>query len=255
MKIAAWNVNSIRARLQHVTSWLDAVKPDILLLQEIKCETNDFPVFEFSALGYKSHVFGQKSYNGVAILSLHDISSPVDGLPSFSDDANARYIEAVINNVTIASVYAPNGNPIGSDKFTYKLKWLDAFYKHAQMLRKKETPVIFGGDFNVVPTELDVFDTGYLKDDALYHTDTRKQYHRLINNGYTDIFRALHTDEKAYTFWDYTGGAWAQNRGIRLDYFFLSPPAVDIVKSCTVDSSPRSKDKASDHVPIILEIK
>jgi len=254
MKIASWNVNSIRARIQNVLSWIAKENPDVLLLQEIKCENNDFPYLEFSSLGYKCHALGQKSYNGVAILSRYDIEDPVDGLPTFSDDPNARYIDVIINNMIIASVYAPNGNPIGTEKFDYKLKWTEAFLKRAKHLLNKNIPVIFGGDFNVVPTSLDVCDLNYLAHDAVRHEEVIKQYRKLTNNGYTDIFRALNPNAKEFTFWDYKGNAWGSNKGIRLDYFFLSSFAVDITESCYIDKSVRALEKASDHVPIVLEI-
>lgn len=254
MRIATWNVNSIRARLPNVLAWLNEANPDVLLMQEIKCETDLFPAMEFKAAGYNVHAFGQKAYNGVALASLHKIEDVQEGLPNFKEDVLARYVEATVKSIRVASIYAPNGNPVGTEKFTYKLDWLTRFKKHAAKLLREETLVVLGGDFNVIQTELDVYDPKGWEEDALYHPKTRAAFRDVLNLGYTEIFRALHPDERAYSFWDYQGGAWQQDKGLRLDHFLLSPEAVDRTKKCIIDRAARGKDKASDHTPVVIDI-
>jgi exodeoxyribonuclease-3 len=254
MRIATWNVNSIRARLTNVLEWLNDAKPDVLLMQEIKCETNLFPFLEFKAAGYDVHALGQKSYNGVAIASLHPIEDVKEGLPEIETDTQARYLEATIRGLRVASIYLPNGNPVGTEKYTYKIEWLSRLTQHAANLLRDESPVILGGDFNVIPTEQDVYDAKGWEQDALYLPQTRAAFREIIHLGYTEIFRALHPQEQAYSFWDYQGGAWQQDKGLRIDHFLLSPEAVDRVGGCTIDKAPRDKDKASDHTPVIVEL-
>ncbi len=254
MRIATWNVNSIRARLPNVIGWLGEAKPDVLLMQEIKCETDAFPAMEFKAARYNTYACGQKAYNGIALASLHKIEHIQEGLPNFKEDVQARYLEAVIKGVRVASIYVPNGNPIGTDKFAYKLDWLTSFKKHAAKLLRTEERVVLGGDFNVIQTELDVYDPKGWEEDALYHPKTRAAFRDILALGYTEIFRALHPDERAYSFWDYQGGAWQQDKGLRLDHFLLSPEAVDRTKKCFIDREARSKDKASDHAPVVIDM-
>jgi len=255
MRIATWNVNSVRARLPNVLEWLNDNKPDVLLMQEIKCETNAFPFMEFKAAGYDVHALGQKSYNGVAIASLHKLEGVCEGLPDSGDDTQARYVEATIQGIRVATLYLPNGNPVGTDKYTYKLEWMKRFKKHAAELLRDEIAVVLGGDYNVIPAEIDVHDPKAWEEDALYLPQSRAAFRDIIQLGYTEIFRALHPDEQAYSFWDYQGGAWSQDKGIRIDHFLLSPEAVDKVVNCKIDRTVRGKEKASDHVPVILEIK
>ncbi|MDE2029808.1 MAG: exodeoxyribonuclease III [Alphaproteobacteria bacterium] len=256
MKIATWNVNSIRARLPNVMAWLAEAKPDILLMQEIKCETDAFPAMDFKAAGYETHALGQKSYNGVAIASLHPIEAVHEGLPGDAKDEQARYVEVTIKGVRVASIYAPNGNPVGTEKYDYKLAWLARLKKHAAALLRDEKPVVLGGDYNVIPEPIDVHDPAAWEGDALYLPQTRAALRDILNLGYADIFRALHPHRKnAYTFWDYQGGAWPRDNGIRIDHFLLSPEAVDRVAGCTIDRAPRGEDKASDHTPVILELR
>jgi exodeoxyribonuclease-3 len=256
MKIATWNVNSIRARLSNVISWLQMTKPDVLLMQEIKCETNAFPVMEFTAAGYYMHAFGQKSYNGVAVASLHKIEDVHEGLPGDAADAQARYIEATIKGVRVASIYLPNGNPIGTEKYDYKLRWMARLKARAADLLKTEMPIILGGDYNIIPNDIDVHNPQDWLQDALFLPQSRAAWRDILQLGYTEIFRALNPQlSHAYSYWDYQGGAWQQDKGIRIDHFLLSPEAVDRASSCSIDREPRGLDKASDHTPVVLEIK
>jgi exodeoxyribonuclease-3 len=250
MKIATWNVNSVRARLPNVLAWLEATRPDVLLMQEIKVETEAFPSMEFQAAGYTVAAFGQKSYNGVAIASLHKIENIQENLPNFPDP-QSRYLEATIQNIRIASLYAPNGNPLGTEKFDYKLEWMKKLKAHATKLLENEIPVILGGDYNVLPTALDVYDPSGWEEDALYHPKTRAAYREILSQGYTEIFRALHPTEKAFSFWDYQGGSWPKNHGLRLDFFLMSPEAADRAQACEIIAPERAKEKASDHVPVL----
>jgi exodeoxyribonuclease III len=254
MRIATWNVNSVRARLPNVLDWLASAKPDVLLMQEIKCETNVFPLMDFKSAGYDVHAYGQKSYNGVAIASLHKIEDVIEGLPDPGEDVQSRYLEATIKGIRVASIYLPNGNPIGTDKYTYKLSWMDRLKKRAAELLKDEKPVVLGGDYNVIPTEIDVHNPEDWETDALYLPESRSALRDILSLGYTEIFRALNPEMRAYSFWDYQAGAWQQDKGIRIDHFLLSPEATDRAKSCVIDREPRGKDKASDHTPVIVEI-
>ena len=255
MKIASWNVNSVRARLTNIISWLEQTKPDVVLLQEIKCQTPDFPVFEFQSLGYECHVVGQKSYNGVALLSLHKVTNLITELPGDSADEQARYVQGTIKGVDIAGLYLPNGNPVTTEKFTYKLSWMDRLYAHIQDHLKTERPFILGGDYNVIPTEDDVYDIKGWEKDALHHPQTLAAYRRIIHLGMTEAFRTLHPNKIDYSFWDYQDGAWQRNLGLRIDHFLLSPEAADKIENCEIDREPRGQEKASDHTPIILKIR
>ena len=255
MRIASWNVNSVRARLGNVTGWLETARPDLLLLQEIKCQTDDFPRLEFEALGYQCLVSGQKSYNGVAILSRHKADAVIDHLPDNENDQQARYIEATIEGLRIASLYLPNGNPMGTEKYDYKLAWMGRLKKHIQTLLAQEMPFVLGGDFNVIPAPDDVYDPKAWESDALFHIRTRTVYRDILNLGLTEAYRSLHPNEKeSYTFWDYQAGAWQRNLGLRIDHFLLSPEAADRLQSCEIDRGPRALEKASDHTPIIVAI-
>lgn len=252
MRIATWNVNSIKARLPLVNEWLKTANPDVLLLQEIKCETEAFPRLEFEALGYKVTAVGQKTYNGVAILSRETPQNVLEHLPGDKEDMQARYIEATIQGIHIASVYLPNGNPIDTEKFDYKLDWMKRLKAHAQSLMRQENPFVLAGDFNVIPSPDDVVDPKGWEKDALYHPKTRAAYRDLIHLGLTDAFRALHPHQKhAYTFWDYQGGSWQRDNGLRIDHMLLSPEATDRLTSCFIDRTPRGQVKASDHTPVI----
>ena len=258
MKIATWNVNSIKARLPNVLEWLDDAQPDVALLQEIKTVDDGFPALEIEERGYNCAVHGQKSYNGVAILSKHPLEDVVCGLPGNTDDDQARYIEAWVDagdrGARVASIYLPNGNPAPGDKYDYKLRWMDCLAAHALDLLKSEEPVVLGGDYNVIPTDGDVHNPDAWADDALFRPETRAKFRTLLNLGYTEAWRSLHAETHVYSFWDYQGGAWQKDNGIRIDHLLLSPQAADRLTACEIDKGPRGKQKASDHTPVWCEI-
>jgi len=258
MKIATWNVNSIKARLPNVLEWLDDAQPDVALLQEIKTVDDGFPALEIEERGYNCAVHGQKSYNGVAILSKHPLEDVVRGLPGNTDDDQARYIEAWVDagdrGARVASIYLPNGNPAPGDKYDYKLRWMDCLAAHALDLLKSEEPVVLGGDYNVIPTDGDVHNPDAWADDALFRPETRAKFRTLLNLGYTEAWRSLHAETHVYSFWDYQGGAWQKDNGIRIDHLLLSPQAADRLTACEIDKGPRGKQKASDHTPVWCEI-
>ena len=250
MKIATFNVNSIRARLPRVLEWLESSQPDVACLQEIKCTDDIFPAMEFHGFGYKLSVHGQKTYNGVAILSKEEPSDVAAGLPGDDDDPQARYLEATIGGVRIASIYLPNGNPLGGEKFTYKLGWMERLYERAKTLLKSEMPVVLCGDFNVCPRDQDCYDPAAFADDALMQPESRAALRRIVHLGYMDAFRQLKPSGQDYTYWDYQRGAWPKDNGLRIDHFYLSPQAADRLQACEVERSERAKEKASDHTPI-----
>jgi exodeoxyribonuclease-3 len=251
MKIVSWNVNSIRARLENVIDWLKKEQPDVVLLQEIKCQNHDFPSEALEELGYNVAVHGQKTYHGVAILSKYPLEDVIKGLPTFQEDTQARYIEAVTNKIRVASLYVPNGNEVGSEKFAYKLTFLKHLRQHlAQNLLFEETSVI-GGDYNIAPTDEDVNDPKKWQEKILCSTSERKALRAILNLGYFDATRILHPDEKGpYSWWDYRSGSWATNDGLRIDLLLLSPQAVDRLTGSDVDRTPRGEEKASDHAPV-----
>jgi exodeoxyribonuclease III len=255
MRIATWNVNSIGARLPNVLEWVQAAQPDVLLLQELKCEDGKFPVMEFKAAGYESSVFGQKSWNGVAILSKYPMSDVKRSLPGDDGDAQSRYIEATINGLRVASIYLPNGNPVDSDKYPYKLAWFDRLIAHARSLLAQEMPVVLAGDYNIIPAPEDCHDPVAWANDALFRLESRRKFRAMLNLGYTDAFRVHNQEPHRYTFWDYQAASWQRNAGIRIDHFLLSPQAADLMVGCTIDPNPRGLEKASDHVPVIVEIR
>jgi len=259
MKIATWNVNSIKARLPNVLAWLDNAQPDVVLLQEIKTVDETFPALEIEERGYNCAVHGQKSYNGVAILSKHSLEDVMTGLPGNEDDEQARYIEAWVDaggddGVRVASIYLPNGNPVPGDKYDYKLRWMDYLASRAALLLTSEEPVVLGGDYNVIPADGDCYDPAAWADDALFLPQTRAKFRTLLNLGYTEAWRSLHIAENVYSFWDYQGGAWQKDNGIRIDHFLLSPQAADRLEACEIDPGPRGKQKASDHTPVWCEL-
>lgn len=263
MKIATYNVNSINARIDNLTSWLSKEQPDIVLLQEIKTEFNSFPFFDLQTLGYEIKILGQKSYNGVAILARNKIKVITENLPNF-EDTQARYLEAdcVIDGIEyrVASVYLPNGNaPYNSkdddSRYIYKLNWMGALYKRAKELLNLRKPVILGGDFNVILRDDDVYNPDEFKNDALFRVEVRKRLKALQYLGYYDAFRCLHPTKNGYTFWEYAGGALQNDMGMRIDYLWLSPQAADMLVSCEVDKSPRISTKPSDHTVLKAELK
>lgn len=255
VKIATWNVNSAKARLPNILGWLDRASPDVVLLQEIKCETASFPKGDFEAMGYNCAVVGQKSYNGVALLAKHPVEGVLDHLPGAPDDVQARYVEATVGGIRIASIYLPNGNPVGTEKYPYKLAWMERLRRHAQELLRTEQPFVLGGDYNIIPAAEDVYDPQAWETDALFRPESRARFRALLNLGLTEAFRALHPDERhAYTFWDYQAGRWPRDQGIRIDHFLLSPQAADRLVECRIDKGPRAQEKASDHTPVVLEL-
>lgn len=261
MKIASWNVNSIKIRLEHVKRFLSEQSPDVLLLQELK--GLDFPTTKVEELGYHSHAVTQKAYNGVAILSKHPITPVLDHLPQNDNEDNnneqARYLEATINGLRIINIYLPNGNPAPGSKYDYKLEWMERLYARLKHLRGEDIPFLIGGDFNVIPEDKDCYDPKLWKNDALALPQTRAAFRALLHLGLYDALR-INTKEPAthtishYTFWDYQAGAWQKNHGLRIDHFLLSPHIADIMQTCTIDKTPRSWERPSDHTPIIIEL-
>jgi len=258
MKIATWNVNSIKARLEPVQAWIRQAEPDVLCLQEIKCVDEAFPREVFEGLGYNCAVHGQKTYNGVAILAKRPLEDVTPRLHGDEADDHARYLEAVVTGrhgaVRVASIYAPNGNPQPGPKFDYKLAWLERLRLRAQALLELEEPVVLTGDYNIIPEERDAEKPKAWVKDALFQPEARAAYRRLENLGYTDAFRALHPEGGHYTFWDYFG-SWERNNGIRIDHAFLSPQAADRLSGCWIEREVRgASEKPSDHVPVVVDL-
>jgi exodeoxyribonuclease-3 len=259
MRIATWNVNSIKAHLEAVKQWLSEAQPDVVCLQEIKCEEQNFPTAVFEELHYNTAVLGQKTYNGVAILSKFPIENVVRGLPGDASDEHSRYIQATVmdgaRSATVASIYLPNGNPIESPKYAYKLAWMDRLIAHARNLLKHEEAVVLTGDYNVIPAAGDAKTPSQWLNDALFLPATRAKFRELEALGLTEAFRALYpaaTDQ--YTFFDYQAGAWQRKNGIRIDHALLSPQAADRLVSAHIDVHVRGWEKPSDHVPFVIEI-
>jgi exodeoxyribonuclease III len=254
VKIASWNVNSVKARLPHLLAFLAEAQPDVLCLQETKCSAADFPALEIQALGYHFATVGQRSYNGVALLAKVPPDRLVLGLPGIPDDAQARYIEAVFGVVRVASLYLPNGNPVGTDKFTYKLAWMEHLVAYARDLLRLEVPFVLAGDYNICPADDDVYDPVAWRDDALCRLEARLRFRALMHLGLTDAYRVFHREPHRYTFWDYQAGRWHRDEGLRIDHLLLSPHAADRVAACDIDKKPRAKERASDHTPIWCEL-
>jgi exodeoxyribonuclease-3 len=258
VKIASWNVNSVKVRLPHLLDFLKTAQPDVLCLQEIKCPADDFPRLEIQALGYRVEALGQRAYNGVALVSREPARNIVHGVPGL-DDEQARYIEASFggadgSEVRVASAYVPNGNPTDTDKFAYKLAWMERLVGHAQDLTHREMPFVIAGDYNVCPADEDVYDPVAWRDDALCRIETRSRFRALLNLGLTDAYRVFHRESHRYTFWDYQAGRWNRDEGLRIDHLLLSPQAADRVAACDIDKTPRAKERASDHTPIWCEL-
>ncbi len=259
MKIATFNINSVNARLEILTNWLKSSDLDVVLLQEIKCEDANFPLFEVNACGYDAKIFGQKSYNGVAILSKHKLKNVLYGLPDF-EDASSRYIQAELEvggqSFVIASIYLPNGNPVFDDnKYGYKLRFMQALYKHAKNLIKNYKNVILGGDFNVILSADDVYNEKPYIGNALYLPDVKARFFALEHLGLYDAYRAKHPHKEGYTFFDYMHQAFRQNNGMRIDYFLISPALVDKLDDVFVNKELRALEKPSDHTPLIMRLK
>ena len=257
MRIATWNVNSINARLETVLTWFREAAPDVACLQEIKCVDDRFPRFEFEAMGYNVATHGQKSYNGVALISKTPLEDVRMGLPGEDGDDHARYLEAVVSGpspVRVASIYLPNGNPIGTDKFAYKLRWLERLAAHARSLLALEEPLALAGDYNVIPENADADNPASWAGDALFQPESRAAFRGLQWLGLTDAYMAADGAPGGYTFWDYQAGAWNRNHGIRIDHILLSPQAADRLASVTIHRAVRARDKPSDHVPVVAEL-
>jgi exodeoxyribonuclease-3 len=258
MKIATWNINGVKARTDCLATWLKEAQPDVVCLQEIKSVAEAFPASEMSDLGYTTIAHGQKGFNGVAILSKHPIEEVRRGLPEEPDHSQSRYIEAIISVggsvIRVASIYLPNGNPIGTDKFAYKLQWMSALEAHARALLAYEEPLVLAGDFNVIPEPIDAKRPQAWVNDALFQPQSRAALRRLAALGLTDGVRACHPNGGVYTFWDYQAGSWQKDDGIRIDHLMLSPQATDRLRHVGVDRFTRGWEKPSDHVPVWLEM-
>ncbi len=257
MIIASWNVNSVRARIENINNYLLKYKPDILMMQEIKTEDLNFPYENFSSLNYESHVFGQKSYNGVAIISKNKLLNIKFDL--IKDKLKqSRIITAEFSfknkNIQLINIYTPNGNPVDSVKYEYKKKWLDDLIKQLKSLIKKKPNIIIGGDFNIIPSSEDVYNPKSFEDDALFRLEIRKKFREMINLGFNDVYRYFNKTKEGYTFWDYMRGAWQKNNGMRIDHFLVSNSLIDKVKLININKDPRGREKPSDHTPIEIKL-
>lgn len=256
MKIATYNINNVNRRLPNLLSWLKTAKPDIVCLQELKAETAAFPVFAFEEAGYHAVWQGQRTWNGVAILSKQEPVVTRRGLPGDRDDVQSRYIEAAISGILIGCIYLPNGNPQPGPKFDYKLKWFDRLIRHSRALTKENIPVILAGDFNVVPDlSIDIYSTKSWDKDALTQPMPRKQYQTLLEEGWLDSVRAIHPGERLYSYWDYKFHRWEKDGGLRLDHLLLSPQLHSKLAKAGVDKWTRGEEGASDHAPAWIELR
>ena len=258
MRVATWNVNSIRQRLDHLLAWLQERSPDVVCLQEIKCTDDAFPREPIEALGYNVVTHGQKTFNGVALLSRLPLDETRQGLAGDDSDDHARFLEAVVSvkngAVRLACLYLPNGNPANTDKYPYKLNWMKRLLDFTVERLKTEEPLILAGDFNVIPAPADVHDPALWVNDALYLPPTRERFQALLNLGLTDAVRAVSDEPGRYTFWDYQAGAWQKNNGIRIDHMLLSPQASDRLVTAGIDRHVRTWEKPSDHVPVWVDL-
>lgn len=259
MKVATWNVNSVRKRTGNLVAWLKKARPDIVVLQEIKAQEEQFPRIEVEAAGYRAEIVGQKGFNGVALLSLHPVEITARALPDPGDDGQARYIEGRVQTpkgpLTVGGLYLPNGNPIHTDKFAYKIAWMDRLAQRARTLLAQEEMFVLGGDYNVCPTDVDVFDPAAFADDALCQPQSRQALRNLLNLGLTDAVRVFNADGPQYTYWDYQAGAWQKDHGLRIDHLLLSPQAADRLAAVGIDREERGRPEPSDHVPVWCELE
>ena len=256
MKIISWNVNSVRARIDNIINYIADSKPDILLLQEIKTQNENFPFETFKKLGFQSYVFGQKSYNGVAIISKFEMSQIKNDF--IKDKLNqSRVITGEVTikkkKIKIINIYVPNGNPIETDKYLYKKNWLNLFLNKVKKELDLSKNIIISGDFNIIPENIDVYDYKRYENDALFKLEIRKKFRELINLGFTDVYRYFNKLKQEYTFWDYFAGSWQKNYGMRIDHFLVSNNLLNNIKSISINKKPRSKSKPSDHTPIEIE--
>jgi len=257
MIISSWNVNSVRARIENIKDYLKKYSPDILLMQEIKTEDQNFPYEEFKKLSYECHVFGQKSYNGVAIVSKLKLSNiNIDLIKDKLKQSRiiSGEVEFKKKKIQLINIYVPNGNPVDTDKYKYKVTWLDSLIKQLENLSKKNQNIILAGDFNIIPEENDVYNPKSFEDDALFRLEIRKKYRTMLNMGYVDAFRHFYSEKEGYTFWDYMRGAWQKNNGMRIDHFLVSNSLTNLLKKININKNPRGKEKPSDHTPIEIEL-
>jgi exodeoxyribonuclease-3 len=258
MKIATWNVNSVRKRTGNLVAWLQGARPDIVVLQEIKAQEAQFPKAEIEAAGYRVEIVGQKGFNGVALLSLHPVEITARALPEPAADEPARYIEGKVQTpkgpLTVGGLYLPNGNPVGTEKFAYKIAWMDRLAERARALLASEEMFVLGGDYNVIPTDVDVYSPAAFAGDALTQPESRRALRTLLNLGLTDAVRAVHVEGPQYTYWDYQAGAWQKDNGLRIDHLLLSPQAADRLTAVGIDKEQRGRPEPSDHVPVWCEL-
>ena len=258
MKITTWNVNSVNARIEHLIKFINEDQSDIYMIQELKCTNDAFPINEIERLNYYCNINGQKAWNGVALISKKKINITNSSIPNYKDH-NARFIETEIllknikHKVKLINIYLPNGNPIETEKFDYKIEWMNHFYNYIKKLVSNNTPVIIGGDFNVIPSDEDVYSPENFKNDACAHPLTRQKFRQLINLGFTDTVKYLVEGNTNWTFWGYRGGNWQKGNGLRIDHFLTTPELTDLIKSVNVNREPRGWEKASDHTPVTLE--
>lgn len=247
-------MNSIRARIEHVTAWLRTREPDVLLLQELK--GTDFPAEIFKDLGYQSSAVTQKGYNGVAVLSRHAMETISTTLAGDEADSHARFLEVMVQDIRVVNIYLPNGNPVGGDKFAYKLAWMDRLHEQMKAWLEEGVPVLVGGDFNVIPEDIDCHKPSSWMRDALFQPESRTRFRALLELGYADAFRSVHPGEGGqFTYWDYFREAFKHNRGIRIDHFLLSPKLAERLGGCEIDAGPRAQERPSDHTPIVVELR
>ena len=257
MKIISWNVNSVRARIENIKHYIKDSEPDVLMLQEIKTQNENFPNDEFKNLGFISYIFGQKSYNGVAIISKQELEN-INNSFIKDDLKQSRIITAELKlkkkKIELINIYVPNGNPVDTEKYEYKKEWLKKFISNIKKKIQKNSNILIAGDFNIIPEEIDVHDFKIYENDALGRLEIRKKYRELINLGFKDVYRFKNKSKQEYTFWDYFAGSWKKNYGMRIDHFLLSNSLIENIKSININKKPRSKEKPSDHTPIELEI-
>ena len=257
MIISSWNVNSVRARIENIKEYLKKYSPDILMMQEIKAQDENYPYEDFEKSNYQNYVFGQKSYNGVAIISKKKLDKIEKDI--FKDkNKQSRIISADLKHksktIKLKNIYTPNGNPVDTEKYNYKLYWLESLIKKLKGYLKKKENIIIGGDFNIIPSAEDVHNPKNYENDALFRLEIRKKLRELINLGFHDAYRFIHPDKEGYTFWDYTSGAWQKNNGMRIDHFLVSSSLIDAVKDVKINKFPRGRQKPSDHTPIEIEL-
>lgn len=254
MKIATFNINGIKARISALSDWLKEAAPDVVLLQEIKSVDENFPREHFEDMGYNVETHGQKSFNGVAILSKLPLEDVTRGLPGDENDEQARWIEASVMGehtaIRLCGLYLPNGNPAPGPKYTYKLDWMARLETRARALLADEMPALMAGDYNIIPQSEDAANAGEWTEDALFRPESRAAWRRIVNLGFTEAFRARHHGPGHYSFWDYQAGAWQRNNGIRIDHFLMTPACADMMTECQIDTHARGGEKPSDHVPV-----